>query len=80
MRAIEVPDVVIAGWSAGPVWFTERPDTNFHDFMSSMMDKQVEGALGGNLFDHFVMTVDHAQAKAWFRCVRDCTATTLPGS
>ncbi|HEX5488875.1 MAG TPA: hypothetical protein VFX04_07000 [Rhodanobacteraceae bacterium] len=48
--------------------------------MSSMMDKQVEGALGGNLFDHFVMTVDHAQAKAWFRCVRDCTATTLPGS
>lgn len=72
MRAIEVPDVVVAGWHAGPVWFTERPDTNFHDFMSSMMDEQVEGALGGNLFDHFVMTVDYRGGKAWFRCVRGC--------
>ncbi|MEO6799515.1 MAG: hypothetical protein ABI178_06235 [Rhodanobacter sp.] len=72
MRAIEVPDVVVAGWHAGPVWFTERPDANFHDFMSSMMDNQVEGALGGNLFDHFVMTVDYQESKAWFRCVRGC--------
>lgn len=80
MRAIEVPEVVIAGWSAGPVWFTERPDTNFHDFMSSMMDKRVEGALGGNLFDDFVMTVDYAHAKAWFRCVRDCKVSKSTGS
>lgn len=72
MRAIEVPSVEIAGWRTGPVWFTERPDSNFHDFMSSMMDKQIEGSVGGNLFDHFVMTVDYAHEKAWFRCVNGC--------
>lgn len=72
MRAIEVPAVEIAGWRTGPVWFTERPDSNFHDFMSSMMDRQVEGAVGGNLLEHFVMSVDYGHGRAWFRCVRGC--------
>lgn len=76
MRAIEVPAVVIGGWSTGPVWFTERPDANFHKFMSSMMDAQVEGAIGGNVFEHFVMTVDYGHAKAWFRCVQGCKSIT----
>lgn len=75
MRAIEVPSIDIAGWQTGPVWFTERPDTNFHDFMSSMMDAQVEGALGGNAFQHFVMTVDYGRAEAIFQCVRGCRAS-----
>lgn len=77
MRAIEVPSVEIAGWRTGPVWFTERPDTNFHDFMSSMMDKQVEGALGGNAFEHFVMTVDYREERAWFTCIEGCAP--IPG-
>jgi hypothetical protein len=72
MRAIEVPSVTIAGWRVGPVWFTERPDTNFHDYMSSMMDAQVEGAIGGNALRHFVMTVDYHDFKGWFRCVSAC--------
>lgn len=76
MRAIEVPEVEIAGWRIGPVWFTERPDTNFHDFMSGMMDEQVEGAIGGNAFQHFAMTVDYGHARAWFRCVQGCTPAT----
>jgi hypothetical protein len=75
MRLIEVPQVGIAGWSTGPVWFTERPDRAFHDFMSSMMDKQVEGAVGGNVFGHFVMTIDYPGAKAYFRCVTGCAAS-----
>lgn len=75
MRAIEVPSVVIAGWRIGPVWFTERPTSNFHDVMSRMMDSQVEGAIGGNVFGHFVMTVDYGHARAWFRCVQACTAS-----
>jgi hypothetical protein len=82
MRAIEVPAVEIAGWRIGPVWFTERPDTNFHDFMSSMMDRQVEGAIGGNAFRHFVMTIDYGHQRAWFRCARDCrpaSAKRAPG-
>lgn len=72
-RLIEVPKMGIAGRSVGPVWFTERPDRNFHDFMSSMMDKQVEGAIGGNVFGHFVMTIDYPGSTAYFRCVNDCT-------
>ena len=81
MPIIEVPEVEIAGWSVGPVWFTERPDPAFHDMMSSMMDKRIEGAVGGNVFRRFVMTIDYPQATAYFRCVRGCkpAATPPPG-
>lgn len=78
MRLIEVPRLEIAGWSVGPVWFTERPDSAFHDMMSSMMDRQVEGAMGGNVFDHFVMTIDYPHDTAYFRCVRGCEAVATP--
>jgi len=70
---IEVPEVEIAGWRVGPVWFTHRPDANFHQFMSSMMDARVEGALGGNALRHFVMTVDYPDATAWFDCITCAT-------
>lgn len=77
MRAIEVPSVEIAGWNVGAVWFTERPDSNFHDEMSSEMDKRVEGAVGGDLFGHFVLTADYPHAMAWFGCVKDCRAAEV---
>lgn len=83
---IEVPEVGIAGFTVGPVWFTHRPNAAFHDMMSSMMDRQVEGAVGGNAFRHFVMTVDYPNAVAYFRCpgcnaaaVADGPATPPPG-
>ena len=69
---IEVPEVEIAGRRIGPVWFTQRPDHAFHQYMSAMMDARVDGAIGGNAFEHFVMTVDYPNAAAYFRCVRDC--------
>jgi len=78
MRLIEVPKVEIAGWSTGPVWFTERPDHNFHDVMSGYMDKEVEGAVGGNVFRHFTMTIDYPRETAYFRCVKGCKATATP--
>lgn len=78
MPLIEVPRVDIAGWSVGPVWFTERPDPAFHDMMSSAMDKQVEGAVGGNVFEHFAMTIDYPHATAYFRCVRGCEPAATP--
>ncbi|HEX7326402.1 MAG TPA: hypothetical protein VF292_13790 [Rhodanobacteraceae bacterium] len=65
---IEVPKVEIAGWSVGPVWFTERPDSAFYDMMSSTMDKRPDGAAGANIFRHFVMTIDYPKATAYFRC------------
>jgi len=73
-RMIEVPALVIAGWRVGPVWFTERADRSFHELMAQMMDKPPEGALGGNVFGHFRMTLDYPHATAWFDCVKGCRA------
>jgi predicted aspartyl protease len=78
MPIIEVPEVEIAGWSVGPVWFTERPDPAFHDMMSCLMDKRIEGAVGGNVFRHFVMTIDYPQATAYFRCASGCKSAAKP--
>jgi hypothetical protein len=77
-RLIRVPGVEIARSTIGPVWFTERPDGAFKRMMSSMTDKPVEGALGGNALSHFAMTVDYRGAKAYFRCTRDCQTTPPP--
>lgn len=77
-RAIRVPAVDVAGWNVGPVWFTERPDPAFHRMMSSMTDRRVEGALGGNAFTHFRMTIDYTRATAYFECLRECGATPPP--
>lgn len=64
---IEVPVVRIGDISVGPVWFTHRPDRAFHDYMSSMMDAPIEGALGGNALRELVMTIDYPGARAAFR-------------
>ncbi len=71
-RLIRVPAIDIAGWSVGPVWFTERPDAGFHETMDEIMDEPPVGAIGGNVFDRFTLTMDYPHATAWFRCVRDC--------
>lgn len=63
---IEVPEVEVAGYTVGPVGFTTRPDKNFHEYMSKMMDKQVEGALGGSALRFFRVTVDYPKAVAAF--------------
>ncbi len=78
-RIIEVPEVQIAGWTVGPVWFTERSDADFHQFMGQWMDKPPDGAVGGNVFRHFVMTIDYPDATAYFRCVHGCRAATATG-
>jgi len=72
MDMIEVPAVDVGGARVGPVWFTRRPDKNFHEFMSSMMDGRVEGALGGNALRHFRVTLYYPGAAAYFRCTREC--------
>lgn len=64
---IQVPKVEIAGLVSGPVWFTTRPNPNFHQFMSGYMDKQVDGALGGSLFKYFTIIVDYPNSIAYFK-------------
>ena len=77
-RLIEVPKVEIAGWSVGPVWFTEQPDFAYHKYMAQWMDKPTEGTVGGNVFQHFAMTLDYPRETAWFRCVTGCKAIATP--
>ncbi|MEO8809149.1 MAG: hypothetical protein ABI386_02740 [Rhodanobacter sp.] len=76
-RMIEVPMLEIAGWSVGPVWFTERADVNFGDGgLSRYTDSPVVGAAGANIFRHFVMTLDYPRDAAWFACADECRMAT----
>lgn len=63
---ILVPEIKVAGHTAGPAWFAVREDANFHEWMSQWMDKKIEGAVGGNVFRNFRITVDYPNALAYF--------------
>lgn len=47
---MQVPSVEVGGVQTGAVWFTERPDNNFVNYMSAMTGAPVEGSAGGNMF------------------------------
>ena len=66
MPIIRVPEIAVAGYVVGPVWFAMRPDRNFHQFMSQWMDRKVEGAIGGSALRYFRVTVDYPNAVALF--------------
>lgn len=66
MPMIKVPEILIGGYTVGPVWFTMRPDRNFHDYMSQWMDRRVDGALGGSALRYFRVIVDYPNAVAIF--------------
>ena len=63
---IEVPVISVAGYAVGPVWFTRRDDKNFHEVMSQLVDKQIEGALGGSALHFFRVTIDYPNSVAVF--------------
>ena len=65
-RVIRVPSVEIAGFTVGPVFFTERPDKAFHVWMSQWMDKTIDGALGGSALKYLRVTLDYPGAQALF--------------
>ena len=64
---IQVPSVEIAGKQTGPAWFTRREDKTFVESMNPWMDKPIEGAIGGNVLSHFVLTVDYTTGIAIFQ-------------
>ncbi|HET7577960.1 MAG TPA: hypothetical protein VFK33_01675 [Bacillales bacterium] len=63
---IQVSEVEVAGYKIGPVWFTRRPDSNFHEYMSKVMDKRIDGALGGSVFKYFSIIIDYPNAVVHF--------------
>jgi hypothetical protein len=72
-RMIRVPELDIAGWRVGPVWFIERPDQAFHSMMASLMDRPPEGAIGANVLERFSLTLDYKRREAWFQCPSGCS-------
>ena len=63
---IEVPQVVVAGLRVGPVWFSQRPDAAFREWMSSMTDQPIDGALGGSAFKTMRLILDYPGQRAYF--------------
>jgi hypothetical protein len=66
VRMIEVPQIVVGGQKAGPVWFCSRPDANYIQYYSRLAGGQVEGAIGGNALQFFRMTIDYPNKLARF--------------
>jgi len=62
---IEVPEVTIGDKTVGPVWFTRRDDSIFHDYMSNMMDKKIDGVVGGSLLKYLRIVVDYPNETAY---------------
>jgi len=62
---IQVPEVQIGGQTIGPVWFTRRQNSNFHEYMSLYMDKKIEGAIGGSLLKYLRIIIDYPNEKAY---------------
>ena len=65
-RMIEVPQIVIGGHRAGPVWFAEQPPGAFRKYMAQWMDRPTWGAIGGSGLKYFRIVVDYPAAQAWF--------------
>lgn len=66
MAMIRVPSVEVAGYATGPAWFSARPDKAFREYMAQWMDRPVDGALGGEAFQGFRITVDYPGETAVF--------------
>jgi hypothetical protein len=64
-RMILAPEVEFAGRKTGPVWFTERSDKTYDEFMSPMMSDRIEGSIGGNVLGGVVISLDYRRSKAW---------------
>jgi len=71
---IEVPEVSIADVSFGPVWFTQRPDATFPEWMSLMTDKQIDGAIGGSGLKYLRVVLDYPGAIGYVQRPRSVAA------
>jgi len=63
---IEIPFVRVGKDSVGPVWFAARKDEIYNWYSKEFMDQNIDGAIGGNIFKHFIVIIDYPNAKASF--------------
>jgi len=63
---IGVPNVMIAGYDVGLVWFAKRPNDDFDMMMKQLMDKPVLASVGGTAFRQFKLTLDYVNQRVTF--------------
>lgn len=62
---IEIPAIKIGKESVGPVWFAARKDAIYDWYSKEFMDQNIDGAIGGNVFKYFIVTIDYPKAKLY---------------
>ncbi|MEM7803371.1 MAG: hypothetical protein AAF545_00460 [Pseudomonadota bacterium] len=67
MPMIEVPEITVSGVRIGPVWFAQRPDANFREWMSQMTDKTLDGAIGGSALRHLRFVLDYPAGEMYLQ-------------
>jgi hypothetical protein len=63
---IGVPDVSIAGYDVGTVWFAKRPNSVYDGMMKALMDKPILASVGGLAFRQFKLTLDYVNQRVTF--------------
>jgi hypothetical protein len=63
---IEVPDIRIAGFDVGPIWFAKRPNSVYDGMMAQVMDKPIAASIGGSALRTFRITLDYPNQRATF--------------
>jgi hypothetical protein len=63
---IGVPNVSIAGFDVGTVWFAKRPNSVYDGMMKQLMDKPILASIGGTAFRQFKLTLDYVNQRVTF--------------
>jgi hypothetical protein len=63
---IAVPNVSIAGYDVGTIWFAKRPDGVYDGMMKAIMDKPILASVGGAAFRQFKLTLDYVNQRVTF--------------
>lgn len=63
---IGVPNMSIAGYDVGTVWFAKRPDRVYDGMMKALMDKPILASIGGTAFRQFKLTLDYVNQRVTF--------------
>jgi len=63
---IGVPNVSIAGYDVGTIWFAKRSNQVYDGMMKALMDKPILASVGGAAFRQFKLTLDYVNQRVTF--------------
>lgn len=64
---IKIDEVKIANIVVGPVWFATRNDKIYDKYSREIMDANIDGAVGGNLFKYFDIITDYQANMSYWK-------------